>query len=341
MKILITGAAGFIGSQMAYRLVKQGHQVVLVDNFSYGSEDNLIFNDEDFRAVVLKQDIRDEKAMQDIFKPGDIDYVYHFAGIAPLPDCQINPTQAIAVNVGGFVNILEAARKYGAKKIIFASTSAIYENDKEFPSLESKFELPSLIYANTKYTAERFAQSYCTTYGMNITCLRFANVYGPHIDCLRKQPPFVGYAIRELHYNRVPVFHSNGKQRRDYIYVDDLMELAQLVQQGDGFDIVNVASNENHSVSDLYHIMADIMGKNYEPEYMDEGHYWAKYPELYEGAYPISSEVLSHEVNKYTLCENSYAKIKYNWMPTVDIYEGLKRTIRFTVQALENADAKK
>lgn len=340
MKILITGAAGFIGSQCAHRMHQQGDEVILLDNFSYGSEDNLIFEDVDFRESIIRGDVRDKELIKGLFEAGDIDYVYHFAGIAPLPDNQINPTNAIDVNVNGFVNILEHARIYGVKKVIFASTSAIYENDKVFPSKEDDFELPGLIYANTKYASERFAQSYCTTYGMSVVCLRFANVYGPHIDCLRKQPPFVGYAIRELHYNRVPVFHSNGKQRRDYIYVDDLLDLAIRVQQGEGFDIVNVSANENYSVDELYHMMAEIMGKDYEPDYVGEQNYWSKYPELYQGKYPIKEQVLIDEVNKYTLCENQHAKDKYNWKPQTGIKEGLKTTIEFAVKELNKHDAK-
>ena len=103
--------------------------------------------------------------------------------------------------------------KYGIKKLILASTNAMYENETEFPTVENNFKQPTLIYPNTKYVAERFCESYCKTYGMNVTCLRFSNVYGPHIDCLRKQPPFVAYMIRELYYDRTPIFHSDGNQR--------------------------------------------------------------------------------------------------------------------------------
>ena len=237
MKTLITGAAGFIGSQLAHRLWKQGEELVLIDNYSYGREDNLIFEDHDFRAEVMNMDIRDKEGIASIFKAGDIDFVYNIAGIAPLPDNQLNPQEAIDVNLVGFVNILENARIYGVKKVIQASTNAMYENETEFPTTEDSFKVPTLIYPNTKYAAERFAQSYCDTYGMSVTCLRFANVYGPHVDCLRKQPPFVAYMVRELYYNRTPIFHSTGEQRRDYIYVEDLIDLAIAVRKTSGFDM--------------------------------------------------------------------------------------------------------
>lgn len=333
-KILITGAAGFIGSQLAHRLWKDGNELTLIDNFSYGSMDNLVFEDHDFSNEVIKMDIRDKDGIAKILSNGDVDYIYHIAGIAPLPDCQMDPQEAIDVNVGGTVNILENARKFGAKKIIFASTNAMYENVKEFPTKEDGFDLPTLIYPNTKYVSERFCESYCRTYGMNITCLRFANVYGPHIDCLRKQPPFVGYMIRELFYDRVPVFHSDGKQRRDYIYVDDLINLAILVQEHKGFDCVNVASNQSYSVNELYAIACKLMNKDIKPQYMTSDKFWSKYSELYAGAYPIKNEILEHEVNKYSLCDNSHAKEKYGWEPKVLIEQGLKNSIDYEIDLL-------
>ena len=304
MKVLITGAAGFIGSQLAHRLWKNGDELVLIDNFSFGHEDNLTFDDHDFRKEVIKMDIRDKDGIKSLMEKGDVDYIYNIAGIAPLPDCQLNPTEAIDVNLNGFVNLLENGRRYGVKKVIQASTNAMYENETEFPTREESFKVPTLIYPNTKYCAERFAQSFCDTYGMNVTCLRFANVYGPHVDCLRKQPPFVAYMVRELYYGRTPVFHSNGEQRRDYIYVDDLIDLAIAVRESKGFDAVNVSSNTNYSVNEMYKLAEDIMGKHIKAEYADDAHYWERYPELYEGKYPIKKEILNHEINKYSLCDN-------------------------------------
>lgn len=331
---MITGAAGFIGSQLAHRLWNDGAELILIDNFSYGSNDNLTFDDHSFVDEVLKLDIRDRKAMSAIFENNKIDYVYNIAGIAPLPDCQTNPCDAIDVNLTAFVNLLELSRQYGVKKVIQASTNAMYENETDFPTFENNFKVPTLIYPNTKYCAERFAESYCKTYGMNVTCLRFANVYGPHIDCLRKQPPFVGYMIRELFYDRIPVFHSNGEQRRDYIYVEDLIDLAIRVQKHDGFDCVNVSSNKNYSVNEMYDIAQEIMGKNIKADYADTTHYWVKYPQLYSGAYPIKNEILDHEVNKYSLCDNTLAKERYGWEPKVDIREGLKNVIEYEVRLL-------
>lgn len=340
MKIMITGAAGFIGSQLAHRLWADGHELVLIDNFSYGKPDNLVFEDHDFTGEVIRMDIRDREGVAGLLKAGDVDYIYNIAGIAPLPDCQSNPQEAIDVNLTGLVNILENARRYGVKKVIQASTNAIYENEKEFPTVEDKFNVPTLIYPNTKYCAERFAESFCRTYGMNVTCIRFANVYGPHIDCLRKQPPFVAYMIRELFYDRVPVFHSDGNQRRDYIYVDDLIDLAIAVQKGEGFDAVNCSSMNNYSVNEMYQIVCGIMDKDIKPEYASDAHYWEKYPELFEGYYKIKDSILNEEINKYSLCDNSYAKKQYGWVPKVGIEEGLKKVVENECLLLSRSEEK-
>lgn len=116
-KIMITGAAGFIGSQLAYKLKKDGESLILIDNFSYGKLDNLIFSDYDFTQEVIRMDVRDKDGIASLLKEGDVDYIYHIAGIAPLPDCQTDPQDAIDNNVIGTVNILENARRYGVKKL--------------------------------------------------------------------------------------------------------------------------------------------------------------------------------------------------------------------------------
>ncbi len=336
MKVLITGAAGFIGSQLAHKLWQKGEELILIDNFSFGKEDNLVFDDCDFRDKIIKMDVRDRQGIASLLSKGDVDYIYNIAGIAPLPDCQLNPQEAIDVNVIGLVNLLDNARIYGVKKVIQASTNAMYENEVEFPTIENSFKQPTLIYPNTKYCAERFAQSYCDTYGMSVTCLRFANVYGPHVDCLRKQPPFVAYMVRELYYGRTPIFHSNGEQRRDYIYVDDLIDLAIRVRESKGFDAVNVSSNTNYSVNEMYEIAQDIMGCHIKADYAEDKHYWEKYPGLYEGEYPIKESILNHEINKYSLCDNTLAKEKYGWVPKVSMREGLRQLIDAECKLLDS-----
>lgn len=335
-KILITGAAGFIGSQLAYRLYKTGEDVVLVDNFSYGKEDNLIFEDHSFTDEIHRKDIRDLDFMNKLFAENDFDIVYHFAGITPLPDCQNMPVEATSVNVCGTTVILDLVRRYGVKKLIFASTAAVYENNTDFPSVEDNVSHPSLIYPSTKYAAEQFCKAFYDAYHIPIVVLRFTNVYGPHIDCLRTQPPVMGYIIREYFKKKSPILHSDGNQERDFIYVEDLLDLALLVRKNEGFDVVNVSTGTTSSINEITRLIAKEMHcEDIKPEYMEPAHFWENYPELYDDPYPISSELLEHEVLKYTCLSNEHAYIKYGWKPKTTLKQGISKTVEFTCKVLE------
>lgn len=337
-KILITGAAGFIGSQLAYRLLEDGNEVVLVDNFSYGSDDNLIFDNHDFREEIHRKDIRDLEFMEQLFETEKFDVVYHIAAITPLPDCQNMPVEAVDVNVRGTMIMLDLVRRYGVKKMIFASTSAVYENNTDFPSVESVVEKPSLIYPSTKYTSEQFCKAFSDAYDIPIVCLRFANVYGPHIDCLRTQPPVMGYIVREFFKGLSPVLHSTGNQERDFVYVDDLIDLAIAVMKAEKFDVVNVSTAETVSINEIAHIIQEMMDCNAIPiEYAETAHFWANYPELYSTPYPIKTELLEHEVLKYTCLSNKHAQEEYGWSPKTSLRDGIKNTVDFSCKVLEGA----
>lgn len=335
-KILITGAAGFIGSQLAHRLWQDGEQIILTDNISQGTPDNLLFEDCDLRGQLLRIDVRDQEAVYRLFREKRFDYVYHFAGILNLARCQGSPAEAAEVNVVGTVNILKAGQLFGVTKILFASSSAVYENNTDFPSVENQVIPPSLIYSTTKYTAEQFCKSFADAYGMNVTCLRFADVYGPHLDYLRPQPPVIGYLIREYYFNRCPVLHSSGKQKRDFIYVDDVVELAVRAQEGTGYDIVNVSTGMPYSINELADIVAGFMGKEHiHPVYVPPDQYWNNSPELLSGAYPMLQTVMEKEVLKYLCLKNTHAKEIYGWEPKVSMEEGIQRTIAYCVPVFE------
>lgn len=339
--ILITGAAGFIGSQLAYRLWKNGEKVILVDNFSYGSDDNLVFEDHSFIDEIYRKDIRDLDFMEKLFRENSFDIVYHVAAITPLPDCQNMPVEAVDVNVRGTTIILDLVRRYGVKKMVFASTSAVYENNKDFPSVEGNVEKPSLLYPSTKYTAEQFCKAFSDAYGIPIVCLRFANVYGPHIDCLRTQPPVMGYIIRELFRGKSPVLHSTGNQERDFVFVDDLVDLALAVIKTEEFDVVNVSTQTTVSINEVANIIREEMNRRDIPiEYAETSHFWVNYPELYNEPYPISERLLEHEVIKYTCLSNKHAYEEYGWKPQTSLREGIKKTIAFSCEVLEKANMK-
>lgn len=132
-KNLITGAAGFIGSQLAHALWQRNEEVILLDNFSYGLEDNLIFEDHDFRQEILREDICNMDMLSELCEREKFDYIYHIAAITPLPDCQIDPGKAVTVNVAGTLNVLEAARRYGIKNVILPAHRRFTRIVQNFP----------------------------------------------------------------------------------------------------------------------------------------------------------------------------------------------------------------
>lgn len=177
-KVLITGGAGFIGSQLGYALLKQGYEVTLLDNMMFGHLDNLVIEGKLFGNFVCK-DIRDDDLAK--YFQG-VDTVFHLAGVAALPVCQSKPQFAYDVNVSGTGNVLEYARQAGVRRVVFSSTSAVYELTKNDIQAEDEQPTPNLVYSMTKHAAEELCKSYSQNYGVDIIVTRFFNVYGPHQD---------------------------------------------------------------------------------------------------------------------------------------------------------------
>ena len=221
--------------------------------------------------------------------------------------------------------------------MIFASTSAVYENNTDFPSVEDEVAKPSLIYPSTKYTAEQFCKAFSDAYGIPVVCLRFANVYGPHIDCLRTQPPVMGYIIRELFYGKSPILHSTGNQERDFVFVDDLIELAVRVKEAETFDTVNVSTGTTITINEICKKITELMKSDLLPEYEEVSQFWVNYPELYSDPYPISTKIMEHEVLKYTCLSNRHAYEAYGWKPMISLDEGIRKTVEFSCKMLEKA----
>lgn len=238
--------------------------------------------------------------------------------------------------------MLEASRIHGVRRFIFASTSAVYEENSEEILTEDLVVSPHLLYSLGKYQAEQLVQAMAKTYDMDVVILRFFNVFGPHQDFRRKSPPFTSYIIRELLNDRVAVLHSDGKQRRDYVYIDDLMDLANraMTMPDAAGHVFNVASGKSYSVNEMYDIVAGHVHSKIRPVYHDAVSFWSAYPDMFKGVRPIKKEILVKEVNKVVLGSNTKAKVILGWEPKVTMEQGLLNMIKY-VQSLDKELQKK
>ena len=324
-KIAITGGAGFVGSNLGYMLHKKGYDVLLLDDLSYGHLDNLKKNKETF-GTFKKVDIRTPE-LKNYFL--DVDYVFHLAGISTLPICQSDPVNSIDINVTGTVNVLESARLTGVKRVIFASTAGVYENNTTFPCEEDNITNPSLTYTLTKSFCEKLCDSYFKLYGLETCVTRYNNVYGPNQDIKRTSPPFVAYVIRELLENKQPIFHSNGNQKRDYVFIDDVnaLNLSCMTHHNAKGQIFNVSSGKVFSVNEIYAIITSILKSEIKPLFRNSQLFWDKYPSLFEGNHGLNKKWIEKEVDKFTLSSNKKAEKLLDWKAVTSIEEGLRKTV--------------
>ena len=260
MKILITGAAGGIGSTLCQDLNSLGHQLILVDNLRNGYLENLEQGGQ-IPGKFFKLDINSEEFYILVEKESP-DVVVHLAAITSLPDCEVNYKECIRINVEGTAAVLGASRRSGVRKVIFASTSAVYENtnyssEKGF-SEEDQIS-PRLFYSLSKKMAEEICQSFSINYGMDITILRFFNVFGPKQDIHRTSPPLINYVVREFKRGNIPILHSDGNQSRDYVFSEDVSDLIQkcILTDLEGQKIFNVSTNKTISVREIVKSVKD------------------------------------------------------------------------------------
>lgn len=330
MKILITGGAGFIGSNLGLYLLKKGHNVRFLDNLSFGYKENLVATDGRRipESSFFKMDIRDKNISKILI---GTDILFHFAAISSLPECQKDPKEAYEVNVVGTINILETARRHHIKRVIFSSSAGVYENEQTFPTPENIHVNPTLTYSLSKKHAEDLCRSYQQLYGMDIVILRFFNVYGPHMDSTRANPPVVSYIIKCLQKKQQPILHSDGNQKRDVIYIDDVVRLCELVLTNKKVNnqTLNVGSGYSYTIKNLYKEIASQMAVNtISPIYDTADTLWDKYPTLFEGQFRFQKRFIEKEVNKRTLASIKQTKKILKWIPTVNLHDGLQKTIQ-------------
>lgn len=298
-KVVITGAAGFIGSNLSRHLSSKGCAVIAIDNLTSGTKENL-----DPKATFHLLDIRDDKIVPILCGS---DAVFHLAAKTSLPDCMNHPQEAASVNVVGTLNVLEAARLAGVPKFIYADTSAEYEGVHQFPTPED-FLRPISVYAASKHGGATFCESYRELYGMDVTMLRYFNVYGPAQDWRRVVPPVMSAFIIRMLQGERPVIYGTGEKRRDFIYVDDVNAFHSQVLENPASKgrVFNVGTGVNFSVNQIYDLIEGILKTGLRPVYRPD---------------------LAGEASM-TLADITESK-RLGWKPTIDIQAGLELTVQY------------
>jgi len=241
IKILITGGAGFIGSNLCEYFLSKKYKVVCLDNFSTGHKHNLIAfsNNENFKLI--KGDIRNLSDCKDAVQ--DVDYVLHQAALGSVPRSINDPITTNDVNISGFLNMLVASRDAKVKRFIYAASSSTYGDSESLPKIEEKIGRPLSPYAITKYVNELYAEIFSKTYGLETIGLRYFNVFG------RKQDPNGAYAavipkfVMQFMEHKSPVINGDGNFSRDFTYIDNVIQMNELAMTTINTEAINTVYN--------------------------------------------------------------------------------------------------
>jgi UDP-glucose 4-epimerase len=300
-KVVVTGGAGFIGSNLCRTLLKNGAKVTAYDNL-YSGKIEFIEDLMDKGLNFLRADIRDQEALEEATKNSEL--IFHLAAQTSVPFSMDNPKEDCEINVVGTVNALEAARKAGAR-VIFASSAAVYGNPEKRPTPETYLTHPVAFYGLTKLIGENYCRFYNENYGLEVVMFRIFNVYGP--DChgaiydflnkLRKNP------------NKLEVL-GTGKQSRDFVYISDMVDAllkAAISPQAPG-EVFNIGTGTTTSVAELARMIVNLLELEDVDIYFTGGQAWAGDMDI-------------------TLADNSKVVNKLQWRPQVNLEEGLKKLI--------------
>ena len=268
MFYLITGGAGFIGSNIVAELVKQNQKVRIIDNFTSGRKENIapFLN----RIEVIDGDIRDYWTVQQAVK--GVDYVLHQAALPSVIRSVNNPISSNEVNITGTLNLLEASRLAGVKKFVAASSSSVYGESEELPKHEEMVPSPLSPYANTKLCLEHYCMVYNRLYNLPTVCMRYFNVFGPNQDPSSEYSAVIPKFIFSLLAGVQPTIYGDGLQSRDFTYITNTVYANLMAAQKDEVrgEIFNVAVGERYTLLELLDNLNSIMGTNIDPILADE-----------------------------------------------------------------------
>ena len=312
-KYLITGIAGFIGSSLAMALVERGEQVRGVDNFLTGKRANLrgILDRIDFREA----DLLDSHAMREACE--GVDYVLHQGALPSVPLSVKEPEPSHRCNIDGTFHLLEAARAARVKRVIYAASSSAYGDQPELPSRESMRPMPISPYAVQKLTGEYYLSSYWQVYGLETVSLRYFNIFGPRQAADSAYSGVLAKFIRQMLMGTRPTIFGTGQQARDFTYIDNVVSANLLACSAPAESVAgrvfNIACGGQHTLNDVYRVLARIIGFDKEP--------------LYGPA--RSGDILNSRA------DISAAAEAFGYRPVVGFEEGLERTVQWYRETLE------
>jgi UDP-glucose 4-epimerase len=255
MNFLITGAAGFLGSALANRLAREGHQVRGLDDLSTGDPQALSPD-----ALFTRGDVNDRPKLWTLLQ--EVDCVYHLAARVSVPESVLYPREYNAVNVGGTVSLMEAMRDVGVRRVVFISSGAVYGDQGQQPLRESSTPNPRSPYAVSKLAAEYYVRTIGDLWGIETVCLRVFNAYGPGQHLPASHPPVIPNFLRQAVRCGTIVVHGQGIQTRDYVFVDDVVSamIAAATAPGINQAILNVGCGAEVSVRELLRQVLEVTG---------------------------------------------------------------------------------
>lgn len=256
MKSLVTGGAGFIGSNLVDRLLEMGHEVVVIDNEYSDAHDQFYWND---RAQNYKYDIRDYENTRSLYE--GVDYVFHIAAEARIQPAIINPIEAVSINSVGTVTVLQCAREAGVKRVMYSSTSSGYGMNS-FPNVETQPDDCLNPYSVSKVNGEKLCKMYTDLFDLPTICFRYFNVYGERQPLRGQYAPVIGIFLRQRSSGEPLTIVGDGEQRRDFTHVSDVVNanvLAAITEVDPSVfgQVFNVGTGRNHSVNEIAKMISD------------------------------------------------------------------------------------
>ena len=255
---LVTGGAGFIGAHLVEELLKRGEQVRVLDNFSTGKRDTMeLFSG---RVELLEGDLRSYHIVREAVD--GVDYVMHQGALPSVPRSVKDPITTNEVNVGGTLNILDAAREAGVKRVVYASSSSVYGANEQVPKREDMLPEPISPYAVAKLTGEKYCQVFARTYGLETVCLRYFNVFGPRQDPGSAYAAFIPVFITGMMAGRPLQVNGDGSVSRDFTYIANVVEANLLAAQAEGVsgEVFNVACGGSLSLNEVIGHLQEMLG---------------------------------------------------------------------------------